>query len=143
MAISSRQKALLHVAKGQLKLTEEDYRLALVHLAGVTTSLDLDTAGFEALMGFFEWRGFKPLVAQGSNYGNRPGMASIAQLELIRALWREWTDGAGDEGGMNTWLERYHKASSLRFLTRDRAPKVITALKAMKEHHRAAKGKAA
>ena len=68
---------------------------------------------------------------------------SFAQIELIRALWTEWTHGTGDEAGLCAWLEKYHKATSLRFLTSERAPKVITALKAMKAHQRTAKAKAA
>lgn len=59
-------------------------------------------------------------------------MANFAQLELVRALWSEWTQGRGTEDGLNTWLERCFRVSSLRFLTLDGARKVITALKAMK-----------
>lgn len=132
MTISKRQIALLHVAKARLGLSDAEYRSTLVELAGVTTSLDLDRAGFEVIMGYFEWRGFVPVRARGPNYGQRPGMVTFAQLDLIRALWAEWTKGQGTEDGLNTWLERCFKVSSLRFLTMDGARKVITALKAMK-----------
>lgn len=130
-AITRNQLQLLHVAKGKLKLSEAEYRAALAHIAGVTSSKELDRAGFEALLGFFEYLGFRPLVKTGPDYGNRPGMASFAQLELIRALWMEWS-GAPVEGGLNTWLKRCFKVDALRFLTAGDARKAIVALKAMK-----------
>ena len=138
MTISNKQKALLHVARAKLGLSEADYRFCLVNLAGVETSCDLDQGGFEALMGYFEWRGFAPMKAAGPHYGTRPGMASFAQLELIRVLWAEYTHGQGDEAGLTKWVARGWKISSLRFLTAQAAPKVITALKLMKQRARAA-----
>ena len=136
--ISVKQKAILHVAKAKLQMTDNQYRSCLVHLAGVESSTDLVRAGFETLMGFFEWKGFAPLAAQGPSFGDRPGMASFAQIELIRALWEEYTRGAAGEAELNKWLERSFKVSSLRFLTKAAAPKVITGLKAMKARSRAA-----
>lgn len=137
MPLSNSQNRILHVAKAKLKMPDNEYRSALAVIAGVTSSTELDQAGFEAMMGFFEWMGFKPLQKSGLNYGNRPGMASFAQIELIRALWSEWTGlalGHGDETGLTTWVKRVFKVDSLRFLTAAQAPKVITALKAMKLH---------
>jgi len=132
MILSKKQIALLHVAKARLHLSYNTYRSDLVELAGVTSSTDLDQEGFTVLMGFFEYLGFAPLDAKGPDYGNRPGMASFAQIELIRTLWREWTRGKGDEAGLCTWLERTFKVSSLRFLTKGHGQKAITALMAMK-----------
>ena len=133
MTLTNPQKAILHVAKAKLRLSDDLYRSALVEIAGATSSTELDKAGFEAMMGFFEYLGFKPLEAKGPAYGERPGMASWAQIELIRALWRELTHGAyaGDDE-LNKWLLRSFKLSSLRFLPKTTAPKIITALKAMK-----------
>jgi len=59
---------------------------------------ELDGDGFEAMMGLFEYLGFRPLVSQGPSYGARPGMASFAQIELIRALSREYTLGSYRRG---------------------------------------------
>lgn len=132
MPLSKRQIALIHVAKTKLGLNDDLYRAVLVNLCGVTSSTELDQAGFDTVMGFFEWRGFKPMTRNGANYGPRPGMASYAQLELIRALWFEYSQGRAGEGELNKWLERCFKLTSLRFLDKATAPKVITALKAMK-----------
>ncbi|RBO54524.1 regulatory protein GemA [Rhodovulum sp. BSW8] len=133
MTISGNQIKLLHVARRKLRLPEAAYRMVLVELAGVTSSKDLDRDGFQAVMGYFEWLGFAPTRARGQDFGERPGMASFSQLELIRTLRVEFTrcDGAG-ETSLNAWLEHYWKVSSLRFLTMADARKVITALKSMK-----------
>lgn len=133
MTISKRQKAILHVAKGKLGLDDDTYRLVLVKIAGVTTSNDLTQGGFEAIMGFFDHCGFKPTVAAGASYGNRPGFASPAQVELIRSLWMEVHHARDlDEGALNGWLRKFFKVSSLRFLPAATAPKAITALKVWK-----------
>ncbi|MEP5730738.1 MAG: regulatory protein GemA [Sulfitobacter sp.] len=98
----------------------------------MSSATELDRDGFNAIMGFFEYLGFAPLVATGADYGNRPGMASFAQLELVRALWHEYTGGKAGEDELNKWLLGTWKTSSLRFLRKDAAQKVLTALKAMK-----------
>ena len=133
MPLNRKQIAVLHVAKAKLGISEAEYRAALVQIAGLESSTELDRGGFEALMGFFEYLGFEPLLRRGQDFGKRPGMASFAQLELIRELWREYTLGAyGSEDELNKWLLRCFKVSSLRFLTMEAARKAITALKAMK-----------
>ena len=134
MTISKQQKTILHVAKTKLGLSDETYRLALVKIAGVITSNDLNTEGFDAIMGFFEHCGFRPTVSAGQSYGNRPGFDSPAQVELIRSLWMEVHHERGlDESALNGWLRKFFKVSSLRFLPVQHAPKVITALKAWKQ----------
>lgn len=130
MTRTNKQKAILHVANGKLGLSDAEYRAALIHVAGVTSSTELDKAGFEVMMGLFEYLGFAPLTRQGQDYGARAGMASFAQLELIRVIWMEHTDHR-DEDAINKWLLRSFKVSSLRFLQKRAARKAITALKAM------------
>ena len=133
MTITARQTKLLHVAKRQIGLDDETYRLALVKIAGVTTSKDLTQEGFTAVMGMFEYCGFRPFEASGKSYGKRKGFATPAQVELIRTLWMEiHRERALDEDALNGWLLKFHKVSSLRFLTEGAAPKVITGLKAWK-----------
>jgi hypothetical protein len=133
MTLSRPQTSILHVAASKLKWDDDTYRQVLVRIAGVTTSKDLDQAGFEAVMGFADFCGFRPLAKGAPRYGNRPGMATFAQLELIRELWRELHGQAVcDDEHLTGWLLKYHKVSSMRFLTLDSAGKVIVALKAWK-----------
>jgi hypothetical protein len=133
MTITKPQKAILHVAKAKLALDDDTYRQCLVRIAGVTSSVELDQAGFEAVMGFFDYCGFRPMGKGAPRYGNRPGMATFAQLELIRELWRELHGQAEcDDNHLIAWLLKYHKVASMRFLTLEAARKVIVALKAWK-----------
>lgn len=139
MTISKAQITLLHVAKGKLGWDDALYRSALVRIAGVTSSTELDREGFEAMMGFAEYCGFQPLAPGAPRYGNRPGMATFAQLELIRELWREVHGArACDDEALMGWLRKWFKVDSMRFLTRDLARKIITALKAWKARPRPA-----
>lgn len=103
MSITRNQIALLHVAKSRLGLNDARYRTALVHIAGATTSKDLDTSGFQAVLGVFQYMGFAPLSARGVNYSPGRGMASFAQIELIQTLWHEYTCGEAGEEELNTW----------------------------------------
>ena len=137
MTISKPQKTILHVAKAKLGLDDDVYRQVLVRIAGVTSSTELDQAGFEAIMGFFDYCGFRPLGKGAPRYGNRPDMATFAQLELIRELWRELHDAREcDDEALLGWLRKYHKVDSMRFLTMESARKAITALKAWKARPR-------
>ncbi|MDK3075960.1 regulatory protein GemA [Sedimentitalea sp. JM2-8] len=132
MPITRNQQKLIFVARSRLRLTEAQYRAALVEIGGVSSVTELDIEGFEALMGVFEYLGFAPATPKGRSFGDRPGMATIGQIELIRALWQEYTRGKAGEDALGKWLEHYWQVSSLRFLRKETAPRIITALKAMK-----------
>lgn len=132
MTISSAQIKLLWVVKRKLGWSEEALRSVLAQIAGVTSTKELDPDSFGAVMGFAEYCGFTPLSRRGPNYGDRPGVASFAQIELIRNLWSEYTHRKAGEDELNTWLEHYWKISSLRFLPKETAPEVIATLKVMK-----------
>lgn len=132
MKITRQQLKLIHVARKDRQLTDAHYRDALVRIGGATSSTELDQGGFDAMMGYFDWLGFRPREAP--DYGQREGMASAAQLSLIRKLWREYTHNAYDgEDELNKWLLRSWKVSSLRFLTKEAARGAITALLHMKK----------
>ena len=121
MSLTRTQLALMHLAAKDRGLTDAEYRSALAQIGGVTSSKDLDQEGFGAMMGYFVWLGFAPTVAKGPNYGVREGMASFAQMELIRSLWAEITRRAypGEEE-FNKWLQAKFKVSSLRFVKNTR-----------------------
>lgn len=105
--ICNSRKALLHVAKGKLRMTEETCRQALVRIAGLPTFTDLDREGFEAVMGFFEDCGFQPSDTSAPRHGE---------------LWREiHRDRACDDEALAGWLRKYQKVDSLRFLTAEGA----------------------
>jgi hypothetical protein len=122
---------LIHVARGQLGLTEEDYRSILMLFGGVSHAAELNLAGFTAVMERFTALGFAS-TSPRRPFPQRLGMASPRQTSLMRQLWAECTNGTGTEAELGKWLEGHFHVSSLRFLTGDLAPKVLGALKAMK-----------
>jgi hypothetical protein len=135
MALPRKCVSQIHVAKARLRLSEEDYRALLVRVTGKTSSADFDAHDFEAVMDEFHRLGFRSDWRERT-YGHRLGMATPAQLELIRKLWSEYHDGKGDEAGLGRWLEHKFKVSSPRFVTLGIARKVIAALKAMVQRKR-------
>ncbi|MDE0390987.1 MAG: regulatory protein GemA [Rhodospirillales bacterium] len=130
MALRSKLTALIHGAKAQLGLGDDDYRAILLHEAGVETSRDLDNDGFDAVMERLKALGFKPTVRPPA-YGHRAGMATPAQVAYIRSLWKEYTEGVGDDRSLGKWLQRTVKVSDLRFVSFAAARKAITGLRAM------------
>ncbi len=128
-ALPSKCIALIHVAAKQLRLDEDTYRAILKVHGGVESAKALNQRGFEAVMAYFTAHGFRSDWTQRT-YGKRPGRASPAQIDMIRSLWREWSNDP-DDAALNHWLERSYRVSTLRFLTPDIAAKAINGLRAM------------
>lgn len=124
-----KQIALIHLAKKHLAMDEDLYRAVLKHHGGVDSAKDLDARGFTRVMAYFTACGFRSNWTKRT-FGARPGMATPRQVELIRALWRQWSD-TDDEAGLNAWLERSFHISALRFLPAGEVGKAITGLKVM------------
>jgi hypothetical protein len=138
MAISKRQLALLHALVTRFGIPEADYRRGLLLVGGVTSAKELTPQGFASMVALLEYWGHDARKPVGQDFGDRPGMASYAQLELIRQLWREFTDFAHEgEAELETWLLRHSKVSALRFLTGKQAQKLIAALMAMRRRRMA------
>ncbi len=62
VVIGQKKKALVHIAKGDLHLDDESYRQILKGVAGVESSTQLTTEGFEKVMKRFQAMGFKGLL---------------------------------------------------------------------------------
>jgi phage gp16-like protein len=136
MSLSKPKLALLHIAKKQLNLSDPEYRAILHEAAGVSSACDLEDDGFERVLAHFQALGFKTLREQRS-FGDRPGMATPAQLELIRDRWRQFT--GGHDEGLEHWIEKWFGISALRFLNSAAAHKALTALKRMALYRRSDK----
>jgi hypothetical protein len=129
--ISSKQIALVHVAKRELGLDDESYRAILARYGECESAADLTAFGFHHVMRYFTALGFRSTWTTRT-FGNRPGMASPAQVDLIRSLWREyWAKNDDDDAGLNAWLHTHHHVTTIRFVDAKKAGKVISALKAM------------
>ena len=129
MPISKQQKAVIHVAKSQLHMADEDYRALLLRVAGVRSSSDLEEPGFEALMAEFERLGFRSVKSPMQTV-RREGMATPAQIGKILALWKAYS-GRDDDLHLGKWLEKHFHVSHVRFLDDRRAGKVIAVLNKM------------
>lgn len=128
---TKKQIALLHVAKRELGLTEDDYRAVLARYGKADSAADLDLAGFNHVMRYFTAIGFRSTWTKRT-YGYRPTMATPPQVDLIRSLWQKFSGKSDDDDmDLNKWLDRFHKVSSLRFVDNKKAAKVISALRAM------------
>jgi hypothetical protein len=128
--ISAKQAALIHVAKKQLGLDEASYREVLSAYGGVSSARELDAEGFDRVMAGFNRLGFKSSW-NARTFGDRRGMTTPRQIDMIRGLWREWS-GKHDGAGLDHWLENRFGVTALRFLDLDGAHKAITALRSMK-----------
>lgn len=134
----SREKiAIVHIAAHQLRMPDADYRTLLLSTAGVSSSRELNEAGFRAVMLRMEQLGFtraKPKAARtpapAPQYGQRDGMATPAQVATIRKLWATW-HGKDDARALGHWLHRSFHVSDLRFVDVATAQKAIEGLKAM------------
>lgn len=127
--MNSQRRKLLAVARKRLGMVEDDWRELLREYGGVCHSRDLDDEGFDRVTLRLRQLGFTSDYWQ-AGYGERRDMASPHQLHKIRELWRGTVDRPTD-AHLHAWLEKMFKVSALRFLTAEKARKVITALKAM------------
>lgn len=127
VTISARKKALIHVAKSQLAMADEDYRAMLSRVAGVHSSKDLDELTFDRVMAELERLGFQKPRSR-LKAPRREGMATPAQIGHIRALFKQYS-GKYDEHSLGLWLEKKVHVSDLRFLDGARAGKAIAVLK--------------
>lgn len=129
--ISRKKIALVHVARRDLGLSDEEYRAILQRQGGVSSAAELDEFGFEHVMRYVTALGFRSDWTRRT-FGDRPGMASPAQIDHIRQLWRNYL-GHEDEAdaALNAWLDHFHHISALRFVDAEKAGKVIPALRVM------------
>jgi hypothetical protein len=129
--IGNQGKSLIHVAKTQLNMTDDDYRALLQRVAGVTSSRDLDDKGLTAVMAEFKRLGFvftksqrKPKSAGGTG----PNSPTAAQWRLIEGRARQVGYSGLADPRFIAWMKPRGKVDHPRFLDRDGAHRVIAAL---------------
>lgn len=133
--LSPKKIALLHVARKELALSEDDYRAILLRQGGCKSSADLDEIGFERTMSHMNALGFRSDWMEHF-FGYRQGMASPAQIAKMRELWTAYHGPDDSEAGLNAWLTKYHKVSALRFVTAKKTTAVMAGLRAMADRKR-------
>lgn len=134
--LPSNKRSLLYVAKARLRLSDEDFLAILERWGGVSRTRDLNNRGFDAVLVRLHQLGFTSSSRQKTfSAANRMGMASPGQVNKIRDLWHSAVDDPTDRT-LDLFLARRFNVAALRFLDSGRAPRVITALKAMVERRR-------
>jgi len=149
MSLSNEHKAALHARARELGLDREAYESVLWGAAGVTSSLDLDSAGFYRVMKRFDE--LDPQKARKRRRGGskkyedlrrRPFMATPAQLRYMEWLWaqiseyeackrREIIASASRAVGFRRWLKREFHIDDLRWMDLEQAVTCINRLKGM------------
>lgn len=131
--IDRKKLGLIHLAKKNLAMDDDDYRAMLLRVAGVESSKMLDAVGFAAVMEELEKLGFVSTAAREKKQEpyRQGSHATYAQRSLIRRLWQAYK-GEEDMPGLRRWLQRQFKVSDPRFLDRETTRKVIFALKNFK-----------
>lgn len=130
------QLALIHVAKKQLCLGDDEYGLILDSVCGVSSAKDIRTdADVKALMQAFQRLGFKQQAAT-----NRPSKiaasgypaATIKQIYLIETLWQKITKFPESwQATLDQFLARRFHVNSLNALNRRQAAAVIETFREM------------
>jgi phage gp16-like protein len=132
MEIRSKLIAKIHVAKKQLKIDDENYRVLLESNTGKSSCKDLDDKELEAMLEVFYSLGFKKMFPKTRN------KTEHNQVDKIRACWIDLAkrdlvpDG---EAALLGFVKRQTKVDRLEWLTPRQCNSVIEALKAISARH--------
>ncbi|MCM0757367.1 regulatory protein GemA [Sporomusa sphaeroides DSM 2875] len=142
ISVNNSQLALIHVAKKELGLTDEDYRNILELYGGVTSAKFLTLEGFERVMAHLTRLGFR-IKPTATKEGKGHKQAVYRASDTLRADPAEKKTPA-QEAMLNHyfttlgWTEAERRQGFCKRMikkawpqTRDEAAKVIEALKAM------------
>lgn len=123
--------ALIHTAKRELDMADEDYRALLLRAGGVSSSKGLTLEGFDAVMAEFNRLGFvttkskrKPKGAGGTG----PKSPTAAQWRLLEERARQVGYGGLEDPRFIAWMKPRGKVDHPRFLDMNGARRVIAAL---------------
>lgn len=130
---------LIHVARAELGMQDEDYRKMLADmpaLGGRTSSADLGIKGLELVLEALKAKGFKPrpktTTAKPATTHTR-ALADDAQSRLIRSLWIQLHDAGAvknpSEAALAHYVCRIAKIEALQWLNTQQASQVIETLK--------------
>lgn len=136
---SSDRKAMLakvHIAKKELRLTEDSYRDLLSRVTGSESASKLSVGQLDAVLAEMRRAGWKP----PTKAPHKP------QIAMIQALWRELADFVADSSdeALRAFVRRQTKSplhpngvSAPQFLDAEQANKVLEGLKAWLRRERA------
>jgi len=122
--LDNKKIAVIHIVKNELGLVDKDYRKILHDVCGVTTSKDLDEAGFRKLMRYFARSGY---------YREHTDGITFRQKMYIKHLKEEtgWNDSH-----FQNFVHKYYNTPKIDTLTRKEASKLIESLKNVIKHQK-------
>jgi phage gp16-like protein len=140
----SKHLAAIHVLKGQLQLSDDDYRALLVQLTGKSSSKLLDDRQREAVRGHFQKEAERMGVAKPSRgrpmSGKQFAQKKAATPPKERKVWALWhqlhRDGKirdNSQAALSAWVERTVGVSALVWCNDAQLVTLIEALKAWVE----------
>lgn len=135
--------AKVHIAKKDLRLSDEHYRDVLERITGQRSAAGLSDAQLIAVLKHFEGEGFSPKVIAGAKTANRPAPKSGRRpadhpvARKARALWISLHQLGVIENGSEQALEAFAKrqlgVDALQWADQSQAEPLIKGLKAMAE----------
>lgn len=127
---------LIHIAKRDLKLVDEDYRRIIREVGGSASgsAKDLTDRGANRVLDHFKALGWLPSRLGGQSLpglkGQRVGMATQKQLALLLSLWSD-AARTPTEAAFNHFLQSRFGISHFRFLPIHKVSGVKAALDSM------------
>ena len=88
MTIGRKKKAIIHIAKSDLRLDDSSYRQILKGVAGVESAADLTREGFEKVMKRFQEMGFRGLLPSPTTRSPREGSSPCKAPKVLNRLRR-------------------------------------------------------
>lgn len=124
--IGNREKAVLHVARSQLGLSEQEYR-DLLGSVGVSSSRELTFVGFSEIMDRLRAAGFRPShsSAQKSGMQNKPAREKEPMISKIGAILAEMKLPWSYADGI---AKKMFAVDRLRWCSTEQVRKVLQAL---------------
>ena len=127
----------VHIAKKQLKLSDDDYRSIVFRHCGAFSSAEASETELNAIVEEMKSKGFKPLPRIGGKRSNAGRAADHPSARKARAMWISlYQLGAIDnpsEAALEAFARRQVKTEKLQWANQSHVYKLIEALKAMGE----------
>jgi phage gp16-like protein len=142
IAHKKRLTTLINIAKSQLQLDEDIYRLMLKTATTKDSLRAMNLSELEQALEAFKQKGFKPTHVKPRLNANKrlspkSGQAHVAQIDKIRAVWINMGNHNVVQDNSETALDNYarrmtaraQKVDSVSWLNETQAVKVLESLK--------------
>lgn len=146
--VSAEQIKIIHIAKSQLHISDENYRQILAGF-NVQSSKQLTYREAEKLILKLKELGFKdvkkPSLLRGKSKhrgwgqdkyeylsGREPGFATPKQLRMLESMWRDVSRSKTDES-FNSFIKRMTGIDSIEWIGQKHVTILISALQGMKQ----------